>query len=163
MSKFVFLTVHVINSDWSVLRGKAVKKGAYLPPVTKKYERRTKAKTTMADGAFTHPGFFNFRFGTSKTWKGIAYKASILEKRVKGRYFEEYDWSSCSINCPIKIVYRSWQSKAAKTWGWLKCCNLIGSPTKRRYFQIPKTRVTFTLPSAWEHFILTRFVFLFVR
>ena len=34
----------------------------------------------MADGAFTHPGFFNFRFGTSKTWKGIAYKASILER-----------------------------------------------------------------------------------
>lgn len=37
----------------------------------------------MADGAFTHPGFFNFRFGTSKTWKGIAYKASILERERK--------------------------------------------------------------------------------
>ena len=80
------LPVHVIlklSSDWSVLRGKAIKQETYLPPVTKKYERRTKAKTTMADGAFTHPGFFNFRFGTSNTWKGIAYKASILERERK--------------------------------------------------------------------------------
>ena len=85
--------------------------------------------------------------------KGNRIQGLHFGKREKGRYFEEYDWSSCSINCPIKIVYRSWQSKAAKTWGWLKCCNLIGSPAKRRYFQIRKTRVIFTLPSAWGHSI----------
>ena len=74
--------------------------------------------------------------------KGNRMQSLHFGKREKGRYVEESDWSSCSINCPIKIVYRSWQSKAEKTWGWLKCCNLIGSPAKRRYFQIRKTRVT---------------------
>ena len=76
--------------------------------------------------------------------KGNRIQSLHFGKRGKGRYFEEYDWSSCSIDCPIKIVYISWQSKAAKTWGWLKCCNLIGSPAKRRYFQIRKSRVIFT-------------------
>jgi len=37
-----------------------------LPPVTKKYDSRTKAKTTIAEGGFTHPGFFSFKLGTSK-------------------------------------------------------------------------------------------------
>ena len=73
--------------------------------------------------------------------KGNRIQSLHFGKREKGRYVEEYDWSSCSINCPIKIVYRSWQSKAAKTWGWLKCCNLIGSPAKRRYFQIQYGKV----------------------
>lgn len=54
-----------------------------LPPVTKKYDRRTKAKTTIAEGGFTHPGFFSFKLGTSKMWKGIPYKASILNTKRK--------------------------------------------------------------------------------
>lgn len=84
--------------------------------------------------------------------KGYRIQSLHFGKREKGWYEEEPDWSNCLINCPIKTVYRSWQRKAAKTWGWLKSCNLIGSLAKRRYFQIRKTRVTFTLPSAWGHF-----------
>ena len=74
--------------------------------------------------------------------KGNRIQSLHFGKREKGRYFEESDWSSCSINCPIKIVYRSWQSKAEKTWGWLKCCNLIGSPANAAIFKYGKIRVT---------------------
>ena len=57
-----------------------------LPPVTKKYDRRTKAKTTIAEGGFSHPGFFSFKLGTSKMWKGIPYKASILNTKRKENF-----------------------------------------------------------------------------
>ena len=49
-----------------------------LPPVTKKYDKRTIENINIADGCFTHPGLFSFRFGTSKTVNGILKIASMM-------------------------------------------------------------------------------------
>ena len=49
------------------------------PPVTKKYDSKTKAKTVIAEGCLTHDGFFIFRWGHSKSKNGILYKDSIVD------------------------------------------------------------------------------------
>jgi hypothetical protein len=63
-----------------------------LPPVTKKYDPKIAANTNIADGIFTHGGFFNFKLGHSKTENGILYSDSIFVED-----FEVEDWATDKI------------------------------------------------------------------
>lgn len=110
-----------------------------LPPVTKKYDRRTKAKTTIADGGFTHPGFFSFKLGTSKIWKGNPYKASILNTKRKGTLLYI---TVIMIGPALRLTiqwklgfYRSSQL-SVMAWGGVLSCSMIGQWIKHRYFQM---------------------------
>lgn len=48
------------------------------PPVTKKYERSTNENVVIAEGAWSHVGFFILMFGISRTEKGRANNPSIF-------------------------------------------------------------------------------------
>lgn len=124
-----------------------------LPPVTKKYDRRTKAKTIIADGGFTHPGFFNFRLGTSKMWKGIPYKASILNTRRKGTSRDiivNLIGPACRYVIQSKLWFYRGSRLSAATWGWIESCDMIGQWNQRRYFQIQISRQLALWPSVWD-------------
>lgn len=125
-----------------------------LPPVTKKYDRRTKAKTTIADGGFSHPGFLNFRLGTSKMWKGIPYKASILNTRRKGTLRDiivNLIGPALRYSIQSKLwFYRGSRRVSAATWGRIQSCDMIGQWIQRRYFQIQISRRLPSWPLAWD-------------
>ena len=54
--------------------------------MTKKYDSNTIEKTTIAEGALIHAGFFKRRFGASRTWNGRLKIASMLDLwTTKGR------------------------------------------------------------------------------
>lgn len=53
-------------------------KYSYSPPVTRKYESRTKTKTVFEDGFWTHVGFFSFKCGGSSTRNGRLYRVSSI-------------------------------------------------------------------------------------
>lgn len=110
-----------------------------LPPVTKKYDRRTKAKTTIAEGGFSHPGFFSFKLGTSKMWKGIPYKASILNTKRKGKLWHitmivigPALWSTIQ----SKLAFYRRSQLSVVVWGGVLSRNMIGQWIKHRYFQM---------------------------
>jgi len=110
-----------------------------LPPVTKKYDRRTKAKTTIADGGFTHPGFLSFKLGTSKIWKGIPYKASILNTKRKGTLL----YITVIMIGPALRSTIQWKrgfygssQLSVVAWGGVLSCSMIGQWIKHRYFQM---------------------------
>lgn len=114
-----------------------------LPPVTKKYDRRTKAKTTIAEGGFTHPGFFSFKLGTSKMWKGIPYKASILNTKRKGTQLYitvimigPALWSTIQSNLGF---YKS-SNPSVVTWGGVWSCNMIGQWINTAIFKCKPSR-----------------------
>ena len=110
-----------------------------LPPVTKKYDRRTKAKTTIADGGFTHPGFFSFKLGTSKIWKGIPYKASILNtKRKDTMLYIKVIMIGPALRSTIqwKLGFYGSSQLSVVAWGGVRSCSMIGQWIKHRYFQM---------------------------
>ena len=49
-----------------------------IPPVTRKYDTNTIPNICIDEGARRNVGFFSLRLGTSKTWKGMLYKDSII-------------------------------------------------------------------------------------
>jgi hypothetical protein len=43
----------------------------FIPAVTRKYEKRARAKITMAEGWTSHEGFLSLMFGTARMLNGI--------------------------------------------------------------------------------------------
>lgn len=83
-----------------------------LPPVTKKYDKRTIENINIADGCFTHPGLFSFRFGTSKTVNGILKIASMMwcgrtgSEKLKVEGYEQFVHKSISLYPELSFPLR---------------------------------------------------------
>ena len=49
------------------------------PPVTRKYETKTKNRTVFAEGCTSHDGLLNFKSGTASNEKIVGYKHSLKQ------------------------------------------------------------------------------------
>lgn len=103
---------------------KILSKKQTLPPVIKKYERRTNEKTTIALGFINHEGFFSFKFGTSKTKKGSLYTISIFlnffyRNCVKKKQYQIQQTRHLSLRLywsPVYITVESTEAKITKNF-----------------------------------------------
>lgn len=79
------------------------------PPVTKKYERSTNENVVIAEGAWSHVGFFILMFGISRTEKGRANNPSIFSNlpnlKTKCKLQAPTTWSEETV-CMMMTFWR---------------------------------------------------------